>query len=557
MHRPILSNPTKTGMRLAAGLVLGLLVAWAFVPVLAYDFVLWDDNVNVTGNAMLTKPWSWDLVMEMLDPQAALRFKPLHWLAMRVIADTTGMQPAVWHTFGWGVHACAAVAVFWVLRLMMERAFHEPQGWWTDALAWLGAALWALHPLRVEPVAWVTGSTYPMVGLLMAVSFGSYLKAHGAIVDKKWLWFSRGLAVAAYATYPVSVTYAGWLVVADVFWLRTSPEKPWNWRDRETRRWWGKHAWFVVPAVFAVGATLWTRYADSGRWVGAPSLGVLGWDERLLAAWASLTALPAKVLWPVNLTPNVQSLQQTVWQTGWVLGFAALSCAVAAALWALSRRRPAWMGTGLGFALLALPCLGLTERPIWPVDRYGYLLDMVVIGVAVMTFAVLSQRRVLRLPVLALLVALTAGATVATRNLLPIWRNSTALFASMESMPDFANNPTQQAHIYTLWYAALARKGLHEEASEKLERANGVYLSAMRGAVALGDYKRAVGLADCMEANLGLSTPIRRERGGWLLRLGRKAEATEDLRRVLRDVPDDARAAGFLAEATGGGTGGK
>lgn len=537
---------------MAAGLALGLLVAGVFAPVAGYDFVLWDDNINVTGNALLTGPWSWELAGKFFDPQTALRFKPLHWLVFRLVADGAGMNPVAWHVLGLVFHACTAVVVWWVFRCLLRRSPCSGEGWPAEVLAWLGAALWALHPLRVEPVAWVTASTYPMTGLLLAGSFGAYLKAYEPEADKGWLAFSWVLAVAAYATYPVSVTYVGWLVVADIFWLRVLPAKPWRWTERATRRWWGKHLLFGGPAVAVVVATLWIRFGNPGSWTRAPSMGSLGWDERLMAAWALLTVFPAKVVWPLHLTPNQSSLTQTVWMTGWVLTFAVISAVVAAGLLWLGKRRPGWLGVGLGFAVLAVPCLGLTERPTWPVDRYSYVLDMVVIGAVVMMIsALLSTHWKTYWPVLLVLVAGVLVSTVATRRLLPVWQNSLTLFARMESHPEFGSSVTQQAHVYTLWYIELTRAGRLKEAGEKLERANDIYLSAMRLAVSVRDYERAVWLADFMEVNLGLSPSVRRERGGWLLKLGRRVEALDDLRRVLKDSPGDERAAGMLAEAGG------
>src|SRR3954469_19461012 len=55
-------------------------IAWVFWPVLGFEFVRWDDDINITQNPLLTRPWSWSLVGQFFSAEQALRFKPLHWL---------------------------------------------------------------------------------------------------------------------------------------------------------------------------------------------------------------------------------------------------------------------------------------------------------------------------------------------------------------------------------------------------------------------------------------------------------------------------------------------
>lgn len=145
-----------------------MLVMLVFWPVLSYDFVYWDDGVSVTHNPMLKGPWSWDLVKSFFDPQTALRFKPLHWMALRLVSDVGEMNPAVWHAFGLVLHAVASAGVFMALRKALCIGLGTRGDTLVAGVAWMAAAIWALHPLRVEPVAWVTGSSYPMTTVFIA-----------------------------------------------------------------------------------------------------------------------------------------------------------------------------------------------------------------------------------------------------------------------------------------------------------------------------------------------------------------------------------------------------
>jgi hypothetical protein len=99
----------------------------------------------------------------------------------------------------------------------------------------------------------------------------------------------------------------------------------------------------------------------------------------------------------------------------------------------------------------------------------------------------------------------------------------------------------QAAHIYKLWgyYHGAANRPV--EAANKLNRAREVYVSAMQKELGSGNYSGAVKLASSMEVNLGISSVVRSERGGWLLKLGRTLEARRDLLAALADMPEDGR----------------
>lgn len=517
------------------------LVGGTFWEVIGYDFVRWDDNISVTQNEMLTTPWSWELVKSFFDPQTVLRFKPLHWLLMRVMAGGVGLDPGAWHTLGLVLHTGVAVALFLTLSNVFRAAGFMEDDRLTTGVAWLAAAIWAVHPLRVEPVAWVTASSYPMATLFMVCSYGAYVKAHveGGLV--KWGVVSWMLAVAAYLTYPISVTFVAWLMATDAFLLRVMPEKPWRVDQAGVRRWWWKHVAFAVPAGGAVGATLWTRLVEPAGWYVAPTLEDVSWIDRGVAAMAALMVFPAKLLWPANLTPNQVHFTGSIWTLSWVLvGAAAFGCVlVLAGAWFKKHPERAWYFAG--FCGLALPCVGLTEKPVWLVDRYSYLIDTVLIGAAaavVLRGMIHMQRRWAVWLALVLVLVVVGGAT---RRLLPVWKNTDTLFAHMERNPDFSDSIVQKAHVYLMWYMQLMSEGRLSEGQEKLAMANETYLSAMREALRRGDPARAVFLSRLLETNIGITPEIRRERAAWLFAQGQWSEGAVELKVAAEALPGDGR----------------
>src|SRR4051812_42974386 len=85
----------------------GVVTLLAFWPVTTFDFVRWDDYINVAENPLLSAPWSWSLAGHMFASDQALRFKPLHWLLFRGLQTAFGLNPVAWHVFNLVLHVIA------------------------------------------------------------------------------------------------------------------------------------------------------------------------------------------------------------------------------------------------------------------------------------------------------------------------------------------------------------------------------------------------------------------------------------------------------------------
>lgn len=533
----------------ALGLV--LLAALTFWPVLTFDFVRWDDDNNITRNPLLTAPWSWDLVAQMFSGNQALRFKPLHWLCNRGMHGLCGFEPAAWHAFNLGLHLAAMVLFYVVLRQVFGRLATDAKKFRADWAAFAGAGLWALHPLRAEAVAWATASTYPLTAVALLGSFACYLRAF-ATRGRRWLSGAWVLAVAAYASYPVAVTYGLWLMAADCWLLSDGKENDGPWAAGRSRAWWVKHAAFLAPAALAVGVTLWSRFTAPGMFTAAPTVESVGLATRAAMALASLAYFVRHLVWPVDLTPNMPPVD---FSSGTLLSVTALAAMVLLGLlviWQKRRQAPRVALVVLGFVALALPCLGLTEQPTWPVDRYSYIVHLVLIGGAAGGLMGWAGDRPGRLVSCGLLLGgLVLASAFAARRQAMIWQDNTVLFTHMEGHPHFADNPRQQGHVYYLWGSAEVVGAHPARAAVLLARAQQVYLAAIRAAVGRADYAEALSLSTHLERNFALTPVMHRERGAWLLRLGRRPEALAELQVARAALPGDARTQALLAEAAG------
>jgi len=541
----------RTGFALAL-LALALGVLWAGSVVLGFDFVRWDDDITVLQNRLLVDPWSWDLVARLFGAADALRFKAVHWLLLRGVAAVAGWDPAAYHAIGLALHAVAAVLFALVLRRVL--GLLRGPDWRNDLAALATAGLWAVQPLRAETVAWVTASSYPLTGALVLGSFLCYLTAQfGRSARVRWLIAAWVLAVLAYGSYPVATTFTLWLMAFDAWRSLPAADAP-GWARPGHRQWWLKHAAFALPAGLVVAITLLTRVQDPGIYTVAPALAEAGIPQRFVTALAVFAALGWRLVYPVGLTPNVPPLNLGDGFTlALVCGGAVLALGVLAGAWLARRSQPGLALVAWGGLAVSVPCLGLTELPNWPVDRYTYVVHLVWFG-GLAAFLRLRSSRVQALAAAAALV-LTAISIIGFRQQLAIWRNSEALFTHMERHPGFAANPRQQGHVYVIWGRYEATRGDLARAADRFNRAQAVYLEGIRAALQREDFAEALSLLSHQERHFGLTPVLRREKGAWLLALGRSEEARAELRRAQAEVPDDPRVRHLLAAAGEGEAG--
>jgi len=124
-------------------LVLGTLLAYAQVG--GHEFLYYDDNVYVTENPWVQGGLSWSGLKWAFTSMYAANWHPLTWLSHMLDVQLFGLSPGAHHLVNAGFHAASSVLLFLTLMRMTGAL-------WQSAFV---AALFALHPLHVESVAWV------------------------------------------------------------------------------------------------------------------------------------------------------------------------------------------------------------------------------------------------------------------------------------------------------------------------------------------------------------------------------------------------------------------
>ncbi len=208
------------------GPAIALITTVAFLPVLANDFVNWDDQTNfVTNDAYRGLAWSnlrWAWTTLHLGA-----YQPLTWMLCGLEYLLFGMRPWGYHLVSLLFHAGVAVALYSLIVDVMRRA--RPGS--DERVARLAAALavlsWSVHPLRVEVVAWASCQGYLPCALLAILSVRAYLAAHPETGKTRLGWMVAALVLylASLLAHATSLGLPLVLLALDFYPLRRFDER--------------------------------------------------------------------------------------------------------------------------------------------------------------------------------------------------------------------------------------------------------------------------------------------------------------------------------------------
>lgn len=397
-----------------AGVVVVVLVSLvAFWPSFDFSFLRWDDPVNVTENPYLLRP-SWASLPKIWNAPYEGLYVPLTYSVWLLVVAVAGPppSPAVFHGLSTATHLVNALLVFaWLFRLLPGGGEAPP--WHRAGGAAAGALLFAVHPLQVEPVAWVTCFRDLLSATFGLLTLHLMLRPAGVKgLSLAGITFALALlAKPSVASLPLVVGAVSLLLQREGVLMvarRTAP-----------------------LALLSIVAVWVTRQAQHAPGEADPL-----W-MRPLVALDSLQFYLAKLLWPASLSLDYGRTTARLMQAGsfawcWLLPLLLLGGA-----WALRRRwPPALLGAAIFVAAL-LPTLGLVGFAFQSfsnvADRYAYL---ALLGPAVwVAFAVQRSGLKATAPIsVALLVLL-----VLCRQTLSPWKDNESLFSrTLEVSPHSA-----------------------------------------------------------------------------------------------------------------------
>ena len=235
---------------------------------------IWDDNLHLTKNPVIVG----NLGFKSIWLTSAATYYPLTLTTFWIEHALWGLNPAPYHVVNVLVHAACAVLLWRVLRKLGVHG------------AWLGAALWALHPVQVESVAWITElkNTQSCLFYLMSILF--FLKwrdvrdlAGGG--SGRWQYI-LALFCALLAILSKSSTVM-LPVVLGLCWWWMDPR--WRWRKLVPL------IPFLLVSVLASGWTVWEQQFHSGA---LGSEWAQTWAERIIIAGLNVWFYLGKLAWP-------------------------------------------------------------------------------------------------------------------------------------------------------------------------------------------------------------------------------------------------------------------
>jgi protein O-mannosyl-transferase len=351
---------------LPAGLALAVLAA--FAPALRNGFV-WDDQFNLLDNPHvrgLGRPEVWWMLTTAgsTHPGWGGQWIPVTWLTFAIDYRVWGLDPVGFHLTNLVIHAANAALFFVVARRLLAAGLGPVGGSALRLAAATAAAFWALHPLRVESVAWVTERRDVVSGFFLLLAVLAYLRAAevGQARRRRWLAASVGSYALALASKATGVTLPLALLILDAYPLARLRGR---WRERLVE----KLPYVLLATADAVLTLHAVRLAAS-----LTSLARYPLPARIAVALYGLCFYVEKTIFPVGLSP-LYELPVSVNPLGRSFAARALAAlTLTTGLWLLRRRWPAGLAAWAGFALLLAPVSGLVHVGYHLVaDRYSYL----------------------------------------------------------------------------------------------------------------------------------------------------------------------------------------
>jgi len=439
--KPKVKTPEQPRPSSWPAVAVAVVVLFVFFPILKHQFVSWDDDGFLYLNPFF-RGLGWAQLRWMFTTFHHGPYQPIVWLSYAVDYLLWGMNPVGFHLTSLLLHAANAVLVFLLGRRLMRSADSEASESSLTIAAAVAALIFALHPLRVEPVAWATARRDLMSGTFFLCALLSYLRSPEAAPPwRRWTFVFYVLSLLA---KPMGIGLPLVLLVLDVYPLRRGLQ----WREKLP---------YLFPAAVAA-ALAWRGQVVTGA---AASSEVFGPLQRVAQAAYAHAFYLAKTVWPAGLAPMYEHLLHFDPFAPLFLTAGALGLALAATACVFRRRWPAlWFGW-LSYVVLLAPVLGGVKYGTQLVaDRYSYLpclaVSLLVGGLLLPALRRWPQRRV---AMVAGVLLLALGA--ASRRQLSYWRDSERLYLRV-----LALDPHQATARNNLGLV-LDAKGRTEEALEQ------------------------------------------------------------------------------------------
>ena len=358
------------------GRVLIFAVVLTAVTILAYrpawhGGFLWDDDDYIIKNELLTAPDGWQRIWFSLDSPS--QYFPFTYSTFRIEHALWGLNTTGYHWVNLLLHVGSALLVWAVLARLRVPG------------AWLAAAIFALHPVQVESVAWITERKNVLMGFFFLLTLLAWIVFVDERTRRPWLFYCLALvcyvlalsAKATACTLPAALFLILWLQKKPITMRRVIQILP-----------------FVVLGIgMGLLAVWWERYHQG---TNRGLFTFLSPIERILVASRAVWFYLSKIFWPSNLTfiyPRWNISPADLRNYIWLLA----GIAACVAIYFLRRYFGRSIEVAAAFFLATLsPVLGFimlfTFRYTFVADHYQYLACIGPIALASAGIVILSDK---------------------------------------------------------------------------------------------------------------------------------------------------------------------
>lgn len=406
-------------------LIIFLATVVVYAQVVSFDFTNYDDHFFVTENLTVQRGVTLANILWAFSDFSQGSWQPLTWISHMVDCQLFGLEPSGHHLVNAFIHAVNSAVLCYVLTL------------YTGALgrSLVVAALFAVHPLHVESVAWISERRDVLSGMWFLLSLWRYKiwsdsrqKTDAMLVA---LCFLGGLM-----SKPIVVTLPVILLLADIWPLRRLPGES----LRQLCRQWKQVVPLIgekIPLFFmALLSGLLTIVAEEG--IGSiGSLSGYPMTLRLGNAALSYVRYLGKTLWPTSLIPFYTYPEVLAWQVALALVTLVLISVFCVRQF---RNHPYLLWGWLWYLVMLLPVIGIIQQGEFSMaDRYTYLpligiFVMLVWGGGALVTSLVWWRREWTIAVAACLVVILSALTIRQTA---FWRDTPTLFGhTLQEDPD-------------------------------------------------------------------------------------------------------------------------
>jgi tetratricopeptide (TPR) repeat protein len=536
---------------LAACLFLLVAVQVVFSQTIYNDFVGYDDDDYVRTNSEVLQGLTGRGVVWAFTQRHSANWHPITWLSLMLDAQIFGPNAGGYHLTNMLLHAATAILLFSVLRRATDR-------FWPSLFA---ATLFAIHPLRVESVAWAAERKDILCGLFFMATLAVYIR-YARAQRRRAVWYCATVVFFAFSlmSKPMAVTLPFVLLLLDYWPLGRN-----RLGERETGRLGGEKQRSVVGAtspslqvskspslshllleklplfVLAAASCVVTVWAQTDSITSMERLWIV---YRLENAAITYVAYMAKMLWPTNLI-ILYPYPKVPWPIGQVIAATAVLAALSGIVVLLRRRAPYALVGWFWYLGMLTPAIGIIQVGAQCMaDRYTYLPQIGLSIIAAWGLADLCRWRPRLLwPCVAAAVAAVAILMARAYDQVGVWRDRESLWThAIQCVPGHRIAGNNLGAIYM-------DRGENDRARKRFEEnlkidpddvdanANlGLMASNAGNVEEAAAYLRRALAADPNHPNANNNM------AGWLAKQNRLAEAETYCRRAIKTKPDFAGA---------------